>query len=293
VHSQQLGEHAGLPQNRYRSRVSQARIEAATGDLPAALALLEEAERVYVSDFFPNVRPIPALRARLQAAHGQLNQALTWVRSSGLSLDDDVFYMREFEHVTLATVLLAGNANGSDRTELVRVDEFLLRLADVAQVGGRFGSLIEIRVLQSICAQALGDDARALDALGHALTLAEREGHVRVFRDAGAALISLLKQLPGDSAHAPLVTDLLPKVTDAEPSEASSQALPDPLSDRELDVLRLLGTDLDGPDIARQLFISLNTLRTHTQRIYTKLGVNNRRAAVRRAAEVGLLPKSR
>ena len=66
-----------------------------------------------------------------------------------------------------------------------------------------------------------------------------------------------------------------------------------PLSDRELDVLRLLGTDLSGPDIARELIVSLNTVRTHTKNIYAKLGVNNRRAAVRRAEELGLLPRDR
>ena len=69
--------------------------------------------------------------------------------------------------------------------------------------------------------------------------------------------------------------------------------LVEPLSERELDVLRLLGTDLDGPDIARELMVSLNTLRTHTKSIYAKLGVNNRRAAVRRAAELELLSLSR
>jgi LuxR family maltose regulon positive regulatory protein len=63
----------------------------------------------------------------------------------------------------------------------------------------------------------------------------------------------------------------------------------DPLSERELNVLRLLGTDLDGPNIARQLVVSLNTVRTHTKNIYAKLGVNNRRAAVRRAGELDLL----
>ena len=67
----------------------------------------------------------------------------------------------------------------------------------------------------------------------------------------------------------------------------------EPLSERELDVLRLLGTDLGGPDIARELTVSLNTMRTHTKSIYAKLGVNNRRAAVRRAAELGLLSRSR
>ena len=61
------------------------------------------------------------------------------------------------------------------------------------------------------------------------------------------------------------------------------------LSERELDVLRLLGTELDGPAIARELTVSLNTVRTHTKNLYTKLGVNSRRAAVRRAAELDLL----
>ena len=69
--------------------------------------------------------------------------------------------------------------------------------------------------------------------------------------------------------------------------------LVEPLSDRELDVLRLLATDLDGPDIARQLFVSVNTMRTHTKGIYAKLGVNNRRAAIRRAEELNLLSRTR
>ena len=72
-----------------------------------------------------------------------------------------------------------------------------------------------------------------------------------------------------------------------------SPGLVEPLSERELDVLRLLATDLDGPDIARRLFVSVNTMRTHTKSIYAKLGVNSRRAAVRRAEELDLLSRSR
>ena len=73
------------------------------------------------------------------------------------------------------------------------------------------------------------------------------------------------------------------------PARPSDRTLVDPLSERELDVLRLLATDLDGPDFARQLVVSLNTVRTHTKNIYAKLGVNNRRAAFRRAGELDLL----
>ena len=107
LRSQELGEHMGLPQNRYRWRVAMARIRQAEGDLGGALDLLDEAERLYVGDFFPNVRPVPALRARVRAAQGEWGEALGWAREQGLSVDDDLSYLREFEHITLARVLLA------------------------------------------------------------------------------------------------------------------------------------------------------------------------------------------
>src|SRR5207248_1819831 len=96
-----------LPQNRYRWRVAMARIRQAEGDLSGALDLLNEAERVYVGDFFPNVRPVPALKARVRIAQGNLDEALGWARERGLSVDDDLSYLREFEHITLTRLLLA------------------------------------------------------------------------------------------------------------------------------------------------------------------------------------------
>ena len=107
LRSQELGEHVGLPQNPYRWRVAMARVREAEGDLDGALDLLDEAERLYVSDFFPNVRPVPAMRARMWVAQGKLGEALGWVRERGLSVADDLSYLREFEHITLVRVLLA------------------------------------------------------------------------------------------------------------------------------------------------------------------------------------------
>ena len=77
------------------------------GDLDGALDLLDEAERLYVSDFFPNVRPVAALKTRVWVAQGRLGEALGWAREQGLSAQDDLSYLREFEHITLARVLLA------------------------------------------------------------------------------------------------------------------------------------------------------------------------------------------
>ena len=120
------------------------------------------------------------------------------------------------------------------------------------------------------------------------MTLAEPEGYVRIFTDEGPPMASLLRAVAKQGITPSYVRRLLAAVSNTEDSTPVSQGLIEPLSERELDVLRLLGTDLDGPDIARELVVSLNTVRTHTKNIYAKLGVNNRRAAVRRAAELNL-----
>ena len=107
LRAEELGEQTWLPQNPYRWRVAMARVREAEGDLDGALDLLDEAQRVYLGDFSPNVRPIPALRARVLVAQGRVAEALAWAREQGLSADDDLSYLREFEHVTLARVLAA------------------------------------------------------------------------------------------------------------------------------------------------------------------------------------------
>ena len=124
------------------------------------------------------------------------------------------------------------------------------------------------------------------------MTLAEPEGYVRVFIDEGPPMASLLRVLAKQGTAGNYVRRLLAAVTETEQDSPARQPLIDPLSERELDVLRLLGTDLGGPEIARELMVSLNTIRTHTKNIYVKLAVTSRRAAVRRAAELGL-PRTR
>ena len=163
--SQELGEHTGLPQNRYRWRVAMARVRQAEGDLGGALDLLEEAERLYVGDFFPNVRPVPALRARVRAAQGEWGEALGWAREQGLPVDDDLSYLREFEHITLARVMLARYAAERAERSLYEAARLLERLLRAAEEGARAGSVLEILVLQALACQALGDIPAALACL--------------------------------------------------------------------------------------------------------------------------------
>jgi LuxR family maltose regulon positive regulatory protein len=294
LRSQELGEHTGLPQNRYRWRVAMARIRQAEGDLDGALDLLNEAERVYLGDFFPNVRPVPALRARIWIAQGSLGEALGWAREQGLSVDDDLSYLREFEHITLARVLMARYQDERAQRSVHEAIRLLDRLLRAAEEGERAGSVIEIGVLRALAYQRHGDIPAALSCLERAVTQAEPEGYVRVFADEGPPMASLLRVAARQQTGGNYVRRLLAAVTETETEQNGpvKQALIEPLSERELDVLRLLGTELDGPAIARELMVSLNTVRTHTKHIYAKLAVTNRRAAVRRAAELDL-PRTR
>jgi LuxR family maltose regulon positive regulatory protein len=293
LRSQELGEHTGLPQNRYRWRVAMARVAQAEENLPGALDLLNEAERLYVSDFFPNVRPVPAVRARVWIAQGRLGEALGWAREQGLSVDDDLSYLREFEHITLARLLLAQHEGERAEPSLHEAARLLERLLLTAEEGRRTGRVIEILVLRALAHQALEDFPAALGFLDRAVTLAEPEGYVRVFADEGAPMAALLRAVAKQGTRRDHVRRLLAAVNKTEHGSPREQALIEPLSERELDVLRLLGTELDGPAIARELMVSLNTMRTHTKSIYAKLGVTNRRAAVRRGAELDLLPRTR
>jgi LuxR family maltose regulon positive regulatory protein len=289
LRSKELGEHNGLPQNRSRWYVALARIREAQGDLDGALDLLHEAERLYVRDFFPNVRPVAALVARVWVAQGRLGEALGWAREQGLSVEDDLSYLHEFEHITLARVLLARYKSDRADRSILEAMGLLERLLKAAEEGERTGSVIEILVLQALAYQAQGDISAALAPLQQALTLAEPEGYVRMFVDEGPPMAVLLEEAAKHGIAPNYVSQLLRAFGKAEDRRPVKQGLIEPLSERELEVLRLLTTDLNGPEIARELVVSLNTMHTHTKNIYSKLGVNNRRAAVRRAEELDLL----
>jgi LuxR family maltose regulon positive regulatory protein len=149
-------------------------------------------------------------------------------------------------------------------------------------------------VLQALAHHATGDDAPALAALEQAVgTTPEPDSNVRLYLDEGTPMLDLLRRAVAERGISlpPRLEGRLERAAAPEEGALPQQSLVDlvdPLSHRELDVLRLLDSELTGPDIARQLYVSLNTLRTHTKRIFTKLGVNNRAAAVRRAHQLGL-----
>jgi LuxR family maltose regulon positive regulatory protein len=275
--SKELGENAQSPVSRYRLCIDQARLKTAQGNLEGALALLDEAERLYIRSPLPDFCPISAMKARIWIVQGKLTKALKWVRERALSVDDAPSYLREFEHVTQARVLIARYKSDRETGSIHEAIGLLERLLHATEEGKRMRSVIEILALLALAHAAQGDLPLALVSLERALTLAEPEGYVRIFLDEGKPMAELLKRAGKN------------KSSFLERQAISPQPLIEPLSENELEVLRLLRTELSGPEIARRRMVSLSTIRTHTQHIYTKLGVNNRRAAVRCAEELGLL----
>ncbi len=127
------------------------------GDLATALALLDDAERVYVGDFYPRIRPIAALRARLWIGQGRLREARGWLRAEGLSVEDELEYVRTFEHVTLARLLLAESRRDGSSQSLNAASSLLGRLLEAAVADGRMGTAIEILLLQALAHQMRRD----------------------------------------------------------------------------------------------------------------------------------------
>ena len=271
----------------------------ARGDLDAALALLDEAERQDRRDPIPRSRPIAAMKARVRIAQGRLDAASEWAGRARVSIDDDLSFLREFEHVTLARLLIARQRRGTSDHFASDADRLLERLEIAARGGGRTGSVIEVLVLQSLAQHAAGHQRGALDLLAQALAFAEPEGFVRIFLDEGAPMRDLLKQATARGLAGPYTSHVLaafdaaasrqPEQSNASPPVAERMHDVVALTTRELEILRLISAGLRNQEIAESLSISAATVKRHIANAYGKLGAGHRTEALVRAKELKLL----
>lgn len=288
VKCRQLGEVIELPDWQYRYNIAHARLNLSLGNLETALRHLDEAESVFVRTPLPIVRPIAALKARTWIKQGQINKAASWARQQNLMGSDDVSYLREFEHITLARLFLAQNST-ADAVDLLE------RLLGAAEDGKRIGSVIEILVLLSLALDGQGDTSNSFLHLDRALKLAEPEGFVRTFVDEGPAMARLLYEVFSQEISADFVQRLLSAFPIEEPDsakssvDASTAGIVEPLSEREIEVLQLIAEGLTNQDIASQLYITLNTVKGHARNLYAKLGVKSRTQAVAKGKSLGII----
>ncbi len=282
--ARELGDRASLLENRHRWYTAMAALRQATGDLDGAMAMLDQAEPLFLPGYFPDVRPIPATRARVQIAQGHLDDALAWARQRGVVPTGPTTYLAEYDQLTLARLLVA---EGDGPAAIGLLD----RVMNVGRAANRDGSMIETGLVRALAHHAHGDADSAVADLAAALAIGAPAGYCRLFLDEGPPMVELLGKVAHTGAldvrtYAEQLLGVARRPSTPAPAAPTSE---EGLSERELGVLRLLATELSGPEIARQLFVSVNTLRTHTKHIFTKLDVNTRRAAVRRATDLGLL----
>jgi LuxR family transcriptional regulator, maltose regulon positive regulatory protein len=291
----QLGEQIELPDWQYRWCNAQARLKQSLGALDEALDLLVQADQVYVRTPLPDVRPTAAMKARVWIKQDKLSAAFGWVHQRGLSVDDELNFLQEFEHITLARVLIAQFKNNPLPGTLQEALDLLERLLKAAEDGGRLRSMIEILILQALANQLSGDNPRAQAHLEHALALAEPQGFFQIFVDEGPPLAQLLYSISSsDEGSREVSTEYVQRLLAAFPidepkPEPTKPEWVEPLSDREIEVLRLIAEGLTNQDIAARLYITLNTVKGHARNIYAKLGVKNRTQAVAKGKAWGIL----
>jgi LuxR family maltose regulon positive regulatory protein len=263
-------------------------IRQARGDAAGAREAMDEAYQVISNrEIVALHNPVPAERARLLLAQGDVQEVVHWVEERGLEDEDESGYARELEYLVLARVLLSRNM--ADRALAL-----LERLGSVAKAQARVGSLIQVQVLQALGFQAAGQADQAMKVLAPALMQAEPEGYMRTFVDEGRPMAALLHRAlargvaPGYTAR---LLAAFPSVDQGIQPSPPPVPFPfnEPLSERELEVLRLLASGASNQEIADELSIALSTARKHVSNIIGKLGVKNRTQAVSRGRDLGLL----
>jgi LuxR family maltose regulon positive regulatory protein len=286
----QLWGHADALVNGY---TYMARVHLAHGDLEGARTNLEKAEELtHRTAIDPwAICWLDDCRLRIWLAEGNLVAAVQWVQTSGLTVDDQLSYIRDLEHMNLVRVLIA---QGVDQPFSEYLDQALVlldRLLDATQMAGWLSRTVEVLILKALAFSAKDRTQAALASLENALILGKPGGFVSIFVDEGSPMENLLRQALASGFQSAYVGRLLAafkhrRVGDWQASETLSTVVEvdsplfESLTQREEQVLRLLNTDLSAPQIAETLGVSVTTVRTHIRHIYEKLGAHSRYEAV-------------
>jgi LuxR family maltose regulon positive regulatory protein len=298
----QLGEaeqSSGALSNGY---LLAARLKQARGDFEGALEAARLAARLarqYTGPYYW-ANEVAAYQSWLWLAQGNLRVAELWAQERELwpaPLPEPIPYLREGEYLVLARLLLAQGsqpaAQPADKTEslLALALTLVQRISQATQAAKRTGRLLEALTLQALILQAQDDKTQALTILSEALALAEPEDYIRLFVDEGSAMADLLRQAQTQK----LFPHYLPRLLKALPSPAAPLPSPalapllDPLSEREIEILKLIAAGMSNQELANTLFLTVGTVKWHLNNIYSKLDARSRTQAIARARELRLI----
>ncbi len=258
--------------------MQKARLMVAKGDYPGALSILESCSQISNSADIPlrTQHRIASCIVELAIACEDVEQALAWSAKASEGADAHPFY----RFLSLSTVRLL-MAKGEKSEALERINEWI----QTAEVAGWDYGMVHLGLLKAL---ASPDMDSAIHPMTGALSTGQPEGFIRTFIDLGSDLVPILRE----AARRGVQPEYVGKILAAYGEQPGQTALPpeiEPLSDREMEVLRLLAAGLTNKQIADQLFVSISTVKSHVHHISSKLDVSNRTQAVARARQLNLL----
>jgi len=267
----------------------------AVGQDDEAMGAIQQAEKMATEESGFWLADVRSIRALLWLEQGHLEAASKWARESGLSADDEIPFSRQRVYLILAQVLLAQGQNG-DHEALTNAVQLLSRLQVLLDASNASAYSLQVLIIKALAYRVQGKMEEAMSAIRQALPIAEQGGYIRVFVREGAEMKKLLRQAVRKNISPIHVEKLLKAFRDdlqeadsaGELVDAPLDVITEPLTPRELEVLRLLDTELPIPEIADELVLSVDTIRTHIKRIYRKLNAHSRFEAVTRAKELKL-----
>jgi len=281
----ELGEMSTNLETVLKGCLSMAELAQAQGDGESALEHLQRAENLgpWVAAP-PEFRQLPARKIRLELRRGDTDAAASWAREQEMSLPISRLprYEQELSWLTLVRVRIATE-------NCCELPEYLDELIRNAEHQARTATVIECLVLKALAQARCGASAEALNSLDRALSLAEPAGYARIFLDEGAPLVEMLRRIAAQGTRGHYASKLLDAMATSAQSQAKRPGLIEPLSDRELDVLRLIASGKSNKEIAFELFLAVGTVKKHANNIFGKLGVESRTQAIARARDLGIL----
>ena len=288
----------GIPTDLVSGYITLARICLAQSDLEGAADAIRKAKKAReMGNIFRVIQTkLDTCEVQMWLQQGSLSNASGWAddiegRLNDFDQGNDFDFVSEMEFIGLARVWMAISIKGENKSYLDKAIRLLSRLVNSAQESQRFYRLIEILVLQTIVFDLLGNEERAFEVLDKSIFLAQPEDCMRLFLDEGQPMKTLLYRAQKKGIGLSYAKTLLAAFNDERGglSDSTSPTLPEPLSDREMDVLMLLPTKMTAAEMAEKLIVAKSTVDTHIKHIYSKLGVSRRMEAIQRAKELGLL----
>jgi LuxR family transcriptional regulator, maltose regulon positive regulatory protein len=266
------------------AHVIQARVKQARGDFKGAKECFYDVDRLkHDHSLAPGgAGVVEIFRVGLWLVTGNLDAAVDWYQKRGFKTDDDVPALQEAEYITFARVLLAENKVDA-ALDLVR------RLLPAAEGNGKTETVIELLILRALGLQIKNDHSQALKTLDHALALAQPGNYVRMFLDEGTPMINLLRRAGTAGVYPAYVKKLLSATLPVDERKIPAQPLIEPLSERELEILRLVAAGKSNKEIASALYIATGTVKKHLNNIFGKLGVKSRTQCLVQARKLNLL----